>query len=80
MTPLWAIRLFFLGLCTLGGYALSQVRPEYVSVQHGALFGMMIGFGFGGLLIAVDEMIKQKASRMQASETGQGPTRQPPAW
>src|SRR5208283_1859470 len=58
MTPLWATRLLFLALCTTGGYALSQVRPEYVGEQHGALIGMLIGFGFGGLLIAVDEMLK----------------------
>jgi len=58
MTPLWAIRLFFLALCTTGGYAISQVRPEYVGQEHGALVGMAIGFGFGGLLIAIDEMLK----------------------
>ena len=53
MTPLWAIRILFLGLCVLGGYAISQVRPEYVGHDNGALLGVMIGFGFGGLLIAV---------------------------
>ena len=58
MTPLWIIRILFLGLCTLGGYAISQVRPEFVGVSHASVFGMMIGFGFGGLLIAVDEMLK----------------------
>jgi uncharacterized protein YacL len=58
MTPLWSIRLLFLGLCILGGYAVSQVRPEFTAEQHGGLIGMMIGFGFGGLLIAVDEMLK----------------------
>lgn len=58
MTPLWAIRILFLGLCTAGGYAISQVRPEFVTEHHGQIIGMMIGFGFGGLLIAVDEMLK----------------------
>jgi uncharacterized protein YacL len=58
MKSLWAIRILFLSLCTLGGYALSQVRPEYVGQQHGAALGMAIGFGFGGLLIALDEMLK----------------------
>jgi uncharacterized protein YacL len=58
MNPLWPIRILFLGLCTLGGYAISQVRPEYVGHEHGEVLGMMIGFGFGGLLIAVDEMLK----------------------
>ena len=51
MTPLWSIRLLFLGLCILGGYAVSQVRPEYVGREHGEIIGIMIGFGFGGLLI-----------------------------
>jgi len=58
MNPLWLIRILFLGMCVVGGYAISQVRPEFVSAQHGALAGMVIGFGFGGLLIAVDEMLK----------------------
>jgi uncharacterized protein YacL len=58
MTPLWTIRILFLGLCTMGGYAISQVRPEFTSMSNGAVYGMLIGFGFGGLLIAVDEMLK----------------------
>jgi uncharacterized protein YacL len=58
MTPLWAIRILFLGLCATGGYAISQVRPEFTGEQHASLIGMAIGFGFGGLLIAVDEMLK----------------------
>ena len=52
---LWIIRILFLLMCTLGGYAVSQVRPELV--QNGAL-GCLIGFGFGGVLIGVDEMLK----------------------
>ena len=58
MTPLWAIRILFLSLCTTAGYAISQVRPEFIGESHGGLAGMAIGFGFGGLLIAVDEMLK----------------------
>ena len=42
----------------MGGYAISQVRPEFTSMSNGAVYGMFIGFGFGGLLIAVDEMLK----------------------
>ena len=57
MKPLWVIRILFLSLCTLAGYAVSQVRPEYVGQYHGAVAGLFIGFGFGGLLIAVDEML-----------------------
>jgi uncharacterized protein YacL len=55
MTPLWAIRILFLALCTLAGYAISQVMPEYAGVKF---LGLLLGFGFGGLLIAVDEMLK----------------------
>jgi uncharacterized protein YacL len=69
MTPLWAIRILFLGLCTLGGYAVSQVRPEYVGQSHGEIVGMVIGFGFGGLLIAVDEMLKGFSLRAFSATT-----------
>jgi len=58
MTPLWAIRILFLGLCMTAGFAISQVREEFVGLSHSGLIGMVIGFGFGGLLIAVDEMLK----------------------
>src|SRR6266446_4981500 len=58
MTPLWAIRILFLSLCIMAGFAISQVRPEFVGQSHSGLVGMVIGFGFGGLLIAVDEMLK----------------------
>ena len=58
MTPLWAIRILFLGMCMAGGYAVSQVRPEFVGEQHVGFIGGVIGFGFGGLMIAVDEMLK----------------------
>jgi uncharacterized protein YacL len=52
---LWVIRILFLFLCTVAGYAVSQVRPEFIS--NGPV-GAMIGFGFGGLLIAIDELMK----------------------
>ena len=58
MTQLWAIRILFLSLCSVAGYAVSQVRPEFVGMSHSGLRGTVIGFGFGGLLIAVDEMLK----------------------
>src|ERR1051325_502500 len=55
---LWVIRILFVALCTIGGYAVSQVRPEYVGVHFSPWIGMVIGFGFGWLMIDVDEMLK----------------------
>ncbi len=52
---LWIVRIFFLLLTTLAGYAVSQGRPDVI--ENGFL-GVVIGFGFGGLMVAVDEMIK----------------------
>lgn len=52
---LWTIRIFFLILSVLGGYAVSQVRPELV---ESGWIGAVTGFGFGGILIAIDEMLK----------------------
>jgi uncharacterized protein YacL len=51
---LWTLRLFFLLLCTAAGYAVSQ-NSEFI--EHGNL-GVIIGFGLGWLVIAVDEMTK----------------------
>ena len=69
MTSLWAIRILFLGLCTMAGYAISQVRPEFIGVHHAEVFGMFIGFGFGGLLVAVDEMLKGFSLRAFSATT-----------
>ncbi|MEO7297682.1 MAG: PIN domain-containing protein [Verrucomicrobiota bacterium] len=52
---LWVIRILFLLLCTSAGYAVSAARPELIS---GGIYGIGIGFGLGGLLIAIDEMLK----------------------
>jgi uncharacterized protein YacL len=69
MNPLWPIRILFLALCMTGGYAISQVRPEFISQQHGEMTGMFIGFVFGGSLIAIDEMLKGFSLRAFSSIT-----------
>src|SRR5271169_3678607 len=65
---LWYIRVLFLGLCTAAGYAVSQVRSEFVSSP---VLGMVIGFGFGWVLIALDQMVKGLSLRaFSATSTG----------
>lgn len=66
---LWIIRCLFLILCTIGGWAVSQVRPEYIGVRFAPLLGGLAGFGFGGLLIAIDEMLKGFSLRAFSATT-----------
>src|SRR5215468_3087087 len=66
---LWVIRILFLSLCTVGGYAVSQVRPEFVGGHFSGLIGMVIGFGFGWLMIAIDEMLKGFSLRAFSATT-----------
>jgi uncharacterized protein YacL len=63
---LWVIRIFFLLLCTTAGFEISQVQPELVG---GSVYGTLIGFGLGGLLIAIDEMVKGLSLRAFSAAT-----------
>ncbi|MFO1488817.1 MAG: TRAM domain-containing protein [Verrucomicrobiota bacterium] len=53
-------------LCTAGGFAISQVRPEYIE-YHWA--GALIGAGLGGLMVAIDEMLKGFSLRAFSATT-----------
>jgi uncharacterized protein YacL len=66
MISLWGIRTFFMVLCTLAGYAVSQSRPEVI---HGGAYGLLIGFGLGGLLVAIDHMLKGFSLRAFSAAT-----------
>jgi len=53
-------------MCTTAGYAISELRPEY---KGSPLLGCAMGFGFGGILIAIDEMLKGFSLRAFSATT-----------
>jgi uncharacterized protein YacL len=63
---LWVIRILFLLLCMLGGYAISQVQPELIESPWA---GILVGLGLGGVLIAIDELLKGFSLRAFSAAT-----------
>ena len=66
---LWVIRILFLAMSSMAGYAISQVHPDFVRVPSSGILGLVIGFGFGGILVAVDEMLKGFSLRAFSATT-----------
>jgi len=66
---LWVIRILFLSMCTVAGFAVSQVHEDFVVYPDSALIGTVIGFGFGWLMIAIDEMLKGFSLRAFSATT-----------
>jgi len=63
---IWVLRIVFLVMCTTGGFAVSQVRPELLDA---GLWWTLIGFGLGGVLIAIDEMLRGFSLRAFSAAT-----------
>ncbi|HTL55789.1 MAG TPA: PIN domain-containing protein [Candidatus Limnocylindrales bacterium] len=66
---LWVIRILFLCMCTVAGFAVSQVREEFVVSPYSWMIGLVVGFGFGWLMIAIDEMLKGFSLRAFSATT-----------
>ena len=52
--------------CTVAGYEISQVRPEWI---NNGLRGVLIGFGLGGVCVGIDEMLKGFSLRAFSAST-----------
>ena len=66
---IWVIRILFLLLCTVSGYMISELHPMFAGTPKGGLFGCIIGFGFGWVMIAIDEMLKGFSLRAFSATT-----------
>ena len=66
---LWVIRILFLTMCSVAGFAVSQVREEFVASPYSAWIGVVVGFGFGWVMIAIDEMLKGFSLRAFSATT-----------
>jgi uncharacterized protein YacL len=53
-------------MCTVAGYEISQVRPEWI---NNGLRGVLIGFGLGGVCVGIDEMLKGFSLRAFSAST-----------
>jgi len=60
------LRVFILVLCTSAGFAIGQVNEDWLSAGR---WWAVIGFGFGGILIAIEEMLEGFSLRTFSSVT-----------
>src|SRR5205814_5685763 len=63
---IWVIRIFFMALCTLAGYAVSQSGLKLID---GGTYGLMIRFGLGGVIVGIDHMLKGFSLRAFSAAT-----------
>ena len=66
---LWVIRILFLASARRAATPSARSGRNSSASEHGAFIGMVIGFGFGGLMIAVDEMLKGFSLRAFSATT-----------
>jgi uncharacterized protein YacL len=64
--PLWTIRIFFLLICSIAGYAVGQADAAFVP---SGFWGLLYGFGLGGLLVGVDHAMKGFSLRAFSAAT-----------